>query len=161
IGTYRAIKVVHRKTESDHPFNREFAGLKKFEPISRSYPGWVSILHVGRDEKNGYFYYVMEAADDVRQGQAIDPHDYTPRTLASDLAIRRRLPLDECLQLGKSLVAALGQLHGHRLIHRDIKPANIIFVNGVPKLADIGLVTTFEEASSFGGTEGYMPLKGP
>src|SRR2546428_8839355 len=47
IGTYRAIKVVHRKTfESDRPFDREFSGLKKFEPISRSYPGWVSILHV-------------------------------------------------------------------------------------------------------------------
>ena len=134
MGAYRAIKVIYRKTFTDaRPFEREFAGLKRFEPISRSHPGWVSILHIGRDEEAGYFYYVMEAADDVARGQAINPDDYAPKTLASELAKRGRLPLDECLRLGSSLAAALGQLHSHGLIHRDVKPSNIIFVNTVPK----------------------------
>jgi serine/threonine protein kinase len=50
------------------------------------------------------------------------------------------------------------------LIHRDIKPANIIFVNGRPKLADIGLVTEINEPqhrASLVGTEGYLPPEGP
>src|SRR5436190_9926037 len=162
MGAYRAIKVIYRRTFTDaRPFEREFAGLKRFEPISRSHPGWVSILHIGRDEEAGYFYYVMEAEDDVARGQAINPDDYAPKTLASELAKRGRLPLDECLRLGLSLAAALGQLHSRGLIHRDVKPSNIIFVNAVPKLADIGLVTAIGEAATFVGTEGYVPREGP
>src|SRR5436190_1680798 len=162
MGAHRAIKVIYRKTFTDaRPFDREFDGLKRFEPISRSHPGWISILHVGRDEAAGFFYYVMEAADDITLGQAINPEDYTPKTLASELAKRGRLPLDECLRLGMSLAAALGQLHSHGLIHRDVKPSNIIFVNTVPKLADIGLVTAIGEAATFVGTEGYVPPEGP
>jgi len=46
------------------------------------------------------------------------------------------------------------------LTHRDIKPANIIFVCGVPKLADIGLVAVSGQRS-FVGTEGYVPPEGP
>ena len=52
--------------------------------------------------------------------------------------------------------------HPHAgLIHRDIKPSNIIFVNGIPKLADIGLVAEQSEAKSFVGTEGFIPPEGP
>jgi hypothetical protein len=52
-------------------------------------------------------------------------------------------------------------LHRHRLVHRDIKPSNIIFVNGIPKLADIGLVARAEATLSMVGTEGYLPPEGP
>src|SRR5262249_44439388 len=51
--------------------------------------------------------------------------------------------------------------HKHELVHRDIKPSNIIFVNGVPKLADIGLVAALKEAHSYVGTEGFIPPEGP
>ena len=66
VGTLRAVKVVHRHDfEEEHPFDREFKGIQKFEPISRSHPGVVNILQIGRNEAEGYFYYVMELADDV------------------------------------------------------------------------------------------------
>src|SRR4051794_17893457 len=66
LGTFRAIKIVHRRRfEHERPFQREFSGIKKFEPVSRSHPGLVNILHVGLDQGSGYFYYVMELADDV------------------------------------------------------------------------------------------------
>ena len=48
-----------------------------------------------------------------------------------------------------------------RLVHRDIKPSNIIFASGVPKVADIGLMTHISEAKSFVGTEGFIPPEGP
>jgi hypothetical protein len=63
--------------------------------------------------------------------------------------------------MGLSLSAALAELHRVGLIHRDIKPSNIIFVNGVPKLADIGLVTDAAESGSYVGTEGFIPPEGP
>jgi serine/threonine protein kinase len=52
-------------------------------------------------------------------------------------------------------------LHENGLIHRDIKPANIIFVRGVPKLADIGLVTEIGKEVSLVFTPGYNPPEGP
>ena len=41
----------------------EFKAIQKFEPISRSHPGVVNILQIGRNDDEGYFYYVMELAD--------------------------------------------------------------------------------------------------
>src|SRR5580765_2887120 len=129
MGTFRGVKLVARQTFStDRPFDREFAGIQKFEPISRTHPGLVSILHIGRNKDAGYFYYVMEVADDVVSGPVIDPRNYTPRTLATQLEQRGKCPLFECIQIGLSLTAALGHLHRQGLIHRDIKPSNIIFV---------------------------------
>ena len=46
-------------------------------------------------------------------------------------------------------------------MHRDIKPSNVIFVNGVAKLGDIGLVTDAGDTQSIVGTEGYLPPEGP
>src|SRR5438876_9127090 len=44
VGTLRAVKIVWRKTFwHDHPFEREFKGIQKFEPISRSWPQLVNI----------------------------------------------------------------------------------------------------------------------
>jgi serine/threonine protein kinase len=68
------------------------------------------------------------------------------------------------VEIISALCDALTYLHGQGLIHRDIKPANIIFVNGRPKLADIGLVTEINESqhrASLVGTEGYLPPEGP
>jgi WD40 repeat protein len=55
---------------------------------------------------------------------------------------------------------ALEHLHSHNLVHRDIKPSNIIFINGTPRLADIGLVTGVDATRSYVGTEGYIPPEG-
>ena len=99
-GALRAVKVVYRDTfENERTFNREFAGMSAFEPISRAHDGFVDILHVGRGDGGAFFNYVMELAD-------------------------------------------------------------IIFVNGAPKLADIGLVAASGQ-QSFVGTEGYVPPEGP
>jgi len=183
VGTPRAVKVVHRRSFSEvYPFDREFNGIQKYEPISRSHEGLVDILQIGRNEAAGYFYYVMELADTVSQQCSVSSHqssvpgtpsallntdhcslitDYSPCTLRAKLKTRGALPADEVLTLGVKLTAALAHLHGHGLVHRDIKPSNIIFVNGAPKLADIGLVADLDEARSFVGTIGFIPPEGP
>ncbi len=192
MGTHRAVKIVHRRNfKSDQPYEREFTGIRKYEPISRTNEGLVDILQVGRNDAEGYFYYVMELADAVGaevqsskfkvQSSAsnksatlertnttlniepgtLNPAAYVPRTLKSEIQRRGRLPPAECVQLGLSLCHALTHLHEHNLLHRDLKPANLIFVDGVPKLADIGLVTEATDAQTFVGTEGFIPPEGP
>ena len=162
LGTYRAVKIIHRKSFPwQKPFEDEFKGLLKFEPLSREHDGLVDVLQVGGNAASDYFYYVMELADDVQAGPMVDPVFYLPRTLAHDLAKLRRLSIGECIRLGAPIASALGFLHRHGLIHRDVKPANIIFVNGFPKLADPGLVTEMFQTRSRVGTEGYTPPEGP
>ena len=158
-GALRAVKVVYRSTfESERAFQREFQGMSAFEPISRAHAGFVDILHVGRT--NEYLYYIMELADDHVAARKIDILNYEPRTLKSDLARHKRLSAAESIRLGLSLTEALEALHARDLTHRDIKPSNIIFIDGVPKLADIGLVAATGQ-QSFVGTEGYVPPEGP
>src|SRR5437879_2016995 len=123
IGTYRAVKVVYRHNfEHDRPYEREFEGMKKFEPISRSHDGLVDILQVGRNDQAGCFYYVMELGDDQASGQQIVPDRYESKTLGKEISQRGMLPVSECLQLSLSLSTALSHLHKSGLIHRDIKP---------------------------------------
>jgi serine/threonine protein kinase len=161
MGAYRAVKVVWRRSfETGRPFEREFIGIQNFEPVSRSHEALVDILHVGRNDDAGYFFYVMELADDLQTGAQIDPDRYEARTLQREIQERGRLPVHECLRVSLCLIGGLGYLHEQGLVHRDIKPSNIIIVKGVPKLADIGLVCGTESTQSHVGTEGYIPPEG-
>jgi WD40 repeat protein len=181
MGTYRAVKVVRRSTfDDDRPYKREFDGIRKFEPISRSHESQVQILHIGRNDQKGYFYCVMDLADDASvQDKAMadkgiqaaqhsgspllqDPNAYVPRTLQHEIQTHGRAPFDQCLRISLALAGALKHLHGNDLVHRDIKPSNIVFVNGIPKLGDIGMVTDSDATMSLGGGSlGFVPPEGP
>src|SRR5215831_1739007 len=125
LGSYRAVKIVLRGNfDHERPFEREFAGIKAFEPVSHSHEGLVDLLQVGRDDAAGYFYYVMELADPLEdpKTETREPKEcrnpksdsvpvkegmrngslhlrnlesYMPRTLAAELKRRGRLPLEE------------------------------------------------------------------
>ncbi|HKX61149.1 MAG TPA: serine/threonine-protein kinase, partial [Verrucomicrobiae bacterium] len=177
MGAPRAVKIVWRRQfESDRPYEREFAGIQRFEPVSRSADGLVHVLHVGRNNADGYFYYVMELADSAvpsaddleltadsvaNYSEPTPLMEYAPRTLRSDLKRMGRLPVADCLRVALDVVGGLARLHDRGLLHRDVKPGNIIFVEGRAKLADIGLVTAEGEKLTFVGTEGYIPPEGP
>jgi serine/threonine protein kinase len=195
-GALRAAKIVWRsRFEDERPYQREFEGIQRFERISREHPSQLALFHIGRNDTEGYFYYVMELADSVenpkselrnaKEGQtpksktpsaartighpdAAPPSpagtktsdSYTAHTLRADLA-HGRLPAARVLEIGLALSEALAHLHEKGLVHRDVKPSNVIFVNGRPKLADIGLVTDASDQCSIVGTEGYLPPEGP
>jgi serine/threonine protein kinase len=161
-GGLRAVKLVYRSRFKEcRPYEREFAGLQLFEAVSLRDRSQLALLHLSRDDELGFFYYVMELADDAHTGVEINPSTYVPATLSRVLKIRRWIPSDEALRIGCELARGLEVLHSRGLIHRDIKPSNIIFVGGRAKLADIGLVTTSGESGTFVGTSGYIPPEGP
>src|SRR6266567_2858412 len=87
LGTYRAVKIVERKAFRDEEtYEIEFSGLQRFEPVSREHDGFVAILHVSRNRAGGYFYYVMELADNDSNAGWIEPDAYVPKMLSNELA---------------------------------------------------------------------------
>ena len=99
IGTLHAVKVVHRKTfDRDRPYDREFEGIRNFEPISSSHEGFVRILQVGRNDAEEVIllrdgaggrrergkWKVGEWASGKAQSATVNnPQAYVPKTLAS------------------------------------------------------------------------------
>ena len=170
-GAWRAVKVVWRDSFRDErPFEREWTGVRRFEALSRESAAFVDILQTGRSPDGGYFYYVMELADDARDEAASVPcagpmqgdvAGYEPRTLSRVLREGGRMSASASAALGARLARGLACLHEAGLLHRDVKPSNIVFVGGEPRLADIGLVTDMGEARSYVGTDGYIPVEGP
>src|SRR4051812_27697613 len=148
-GTFRAVKIIWREAfDNAKPYEREFEGIRRFEPISRQHPGFVHILQTGVLE-NG-FYYIMELADDAHNGQKIDPETYQPLTLP--VANLQHFSAENAIRVGIDLTKSLAALHEAGLIHRDVKPSNIIFIRGQPKLGDIGMITVASDTNSAVGT---------
>ncbi len=69
LSVLRAVKIVRRSQFAEaRPFQREFEGIRRYEPISRGHPNLVNVLHVGGTDE--CFYYVMELADPAGGGES-------------------------------------------------------------------------------------------
>jgi serine/threonine protein kinase len=166
VGQWQALKVVHKHSlvENSRHYEIEFHGISRYKPISDKHPGLLRVDFVSRRKGEGFFYYVMELGDALDAGWQSDPTKYVSCNLEKlcrdEHRNRKRLPVRECVRIVTPLAEALAFLHGEGLTHRDIKPSNVIFVDGRPKLADVGLVTEIrlpEQVTTFAGTPGYMP----
>lgn len=162
-GKWRALKAIYLSHFQNHsePYDREYQGIEKYMQLSRQHDGLLQVEFVSPKGKE-YFYYVMELGDSVTPDWEATPSLYKPRDLDRELDRfpGRRMPADECVRLGIGLCNALGFIHNLGLTHRDINPQNIIFVQGQPKLADLGLITYIRTAGQAGtlvGTPGYIP----
>jgi class 3 adenylate cyclase/CHASE2 domain-containing sensor protein len=163
IGQWQALKKVYRKNfEDERPYDWEFEGIRQYKPVSEQHSGLLRVELVSRKKPQGYFYYVMELADAMYPGWEKKPAAYKPRSLENlrAQAYGHRLPVRECVEIAVRLCEALQFLHDHDLTHRDVKPSNVIFVQGRPKLADVGLVTgarAGDRQATRVGTPGFMP----
>ena len=146
VGRRIAIKIVGAIDK-----DAELRGIRLYMENAPDSPYLLPISHVGieRDE----LYYLMDAAD------TMDPQSpaYIADTLGRRLKLRGRLVPDEALEIVRKLALAVEALHRAKLIHRDIKPDNIIFVGGVPRLSDPGLLRPAECSATLAGTLGFLP----
>jgi serine/threonine protein kinase len=167
-GAYYAVKVIPRDRFTDeNVYAWELYDAEKFQSVSLSHEGLIDILRVAPDELRGGFYYLMELGDDASgvkpggaSGDSINPDAYQPRTLRSEVVRRGALPLPECLAVALNLTSALNHLHQKGFIHPDTTSSNIIIVKGTAKLAKIARTVDSPNASSFGGTDGFVPPAG-
>ncbi len=148
-GKKVALKVVS-KMAIGSSWERELKGITNYRRMLENTPGILQIFHVGED--NDSFYYTMEPADAV-PGQ----DHYRPDTLAVRLE-KGPLLQEEVIPTLRAILEAITALHLAGFAHRDIKPDNILFVDGVPKLADLGLLSTLSVTTTqLAGTLDFLP----
>jgi len=130
-------------------YQRALEGLQNFRSLSGESQYLLRIFEVRHRHAEGYFCYMMELADDMESGRRIDPRVYRPRTLKNELerfGDRRRLPATKCIDIAMGLARGLRLMHEAGFTHRDLRPSNIVFVDDVPKLADIDLLAGHDAA---------------
>lgn len=149
VGNRRALKVVS-KSMLGGDWEREFNGLRNYHTKVAPHPNLILVYHI--EDCGDFFYYTMEAADNLG-----DEANYVASTLEHMIQKWNKLGKESVVAIFDSLLDGLVHLHNAGLVHRDIKPDNIVFVNGVPKLSDIGLISSMTQTLSLAGTQAYVP----
>ena len=151
-GKRVALKIVPKSGLDS--WQRELNGVRNYSKIAENEPDLLPIYHVGGEDDKEYLYYSMEPADDVSGSEC--GSKYEPDTLARRLK-SGALPENEQFYVLSEIFKRIKLLHSLGFAHRDIKPDNILFVKGVPKLADIGLLSALSGTFSMVGTKGFVP----
>ena len=140
LNTPVAVKFLHPAYSQHKSVVERF--LREAQATARlSHPNIVSVRDVDIDT-DGSVYMVLE----MLEGES----------LATLLARRRSLSLDETLRIALPIMDALSYAHSIGITHRDVKPDNIfVSVSGdqlVPKLLDFGIAKLTEGPSSHTAT---------
>ena len=147
-GRQLAVKIIS-KTKLGDDWERELRGVSNYRKITETAPNLLQLYHV--EEDAGTFFYTMEAADSV----SVD--SYQADTLAERLK-NGPLPQNDTFKILRAIFDGIKTIHEAGFAHRDIKPDNIIFVKGVPKLSDIGLLSSLSATyTQLAGTLDFLP----
>ena len=147
-GRKMAVKIVSKSKLGD-AWERELRGVVNYRRITEDTVGLLQIYHVEEDEET--FFYTMEAADSSTED------GYSPDTLAARLK-NGPLPQESVFEILSAIFAGIKAIHDAGFAHRDIKPDNILFVGGVPKLGDIGLLSSLTTTvTQIAGTMDFLP----
>lgn len=149
-GWKRALKVINL-ARSTYDSQREVRGVREYCNRVNDVQCLLSIFHCG--ETDGYFWYLMQLADDAQRSSN---GNYIADTLDLRLSRDGYFTPYSLRPILNQVLDCVEALHSHSLVHRDIKPANVLFVQGRATLGDIGLVTD-ASVVSLGGTPGYVP----
>ncbi len=156
VGDLRALKFIPMLDRDRH--DREFEALVRYRQFAMQLrsPAIMPIEHVNRNERG--LFYIMPLCDGYG---AVDPAspDWRPTTLSAVLEGQRAsggwLSMEHVRTYMRPILEALQRLSDVGLVHRDVKPDNILFLNGVPCLADISLLGEDSYAITRRGTPGY------
>ena len=152
-GKRLALKILFVPTLREDPTARELDSLSRYRTTIPRNDNLVQVFHAGKTSE-GLVYYTMEAADDL----GIETGSYVPDTLENRLKWQKKPLTEEILTILLGILNGLAVLHKANVSHRDLKPGNIIFVQNVPKLADIGLLSSSADPLFRpGGTRDFLP----
>ncbi len=140
-----ALKVMLQSLTSNQEFVQKFI-REAITAAQLNHPNIVSIHKVGRDEKRGIHYLIMELLEG--------------KTLQDVIEDKGILKIEEAIPIILQASEALAAAHDKKIVHRDIKPENIMVDRrGVVKIMDFGLAKVVNpdmKSTKVMGTPHYM-----
>jgi len=155
-----ALKIVRQIGHADvdrhgvvHALNCLSEADREFFAVPRKAP------RTSQDRAGLFYYYETECADGEFGPLDPDKPDNRPLTLEWQIRNRKRFNPIEVLAIGERLAKGIAILHEKGRRHFDIKPPNILIVGGRCKIADVGLMASFDRVEERRYTPGYyFPL---
>ncbi len=150
-GQELAIKILRRLApDALARFERE----RRLQSALGLEKGFVPLLEAGESPQGPYIVMPFLPGGTLRERLAGGP-----------------LGVEETVALGRTLARSLAHAHALGIIHRDLKPENVLFHQGRPVIADLGLARHFRsdvpgasqsrsvtQEGGILGTPGYMPV---
>ena len=141
--------------------NRELRSIQLYRRFAENSQSENLIPILDSFLSEGNLYYTMPLSDGIDpEVPATDPN-WRPKTLEWIIENQKKsgkwFSSEYILDVFLPISKAAGILNDKGLVHRDIKPSNILFFDGKPCLADIGLMAQDSKSLSAIGTPDYMP----
>jgi hypothetical protein len=112
-----ALKILHQR------FGREARAVAQL-----AHPNIVTVIDRGEDAGRQYIVFEYVEGDDLKQ--MIDKGG--------------PLPIDQVVELGREIAAALAFAHERGIVHRDVKPQNVLLSEGRAKVTDFGIARSLD-----------------
>jgi len=116
-----ALKVLHQDVATALGAERFLAEIRTTAALQ--HPNILPLYDSG--EANGLLYYVMPLVEG--------------ESLRDKLTRERQLPVEQAVEITRTVAGALEYAHGRGIIHRDIKPENILLQHGQALVSDFGI----------------------
>ena len=137
-GRHIAIKVLHKEHASNQQIALRFINEARAISVV-NHPGIVEVYETGQ-HTDGSAFIAME----LLKGETL--------SVRMKKSPNGKMPVLECVRLGRQIASALAAAHAKTIVHRDLKPDNIMIVPdaNVPgversKLLDFGIAKVKQE----------------
>lgn len=131
LNRYVAIKILRKEFTNDEEFITKF-DRESQAAASLSHPNIVNVYDVGVEDN--IYYIVME---------------YVKGKTLKDLIVqKKKLNIDESIEIAIQIADGLNHAHINGIIHRDVKPHNILITeDGRAKVTDFGIARAATSAT--------------
>ena len=122
-----ALKILHQRFGDDDEYVERFR--REARAVAQlAHPNIVTVIDRGEDAGRQYIVFEYVEGDDLKQ--MIDKAG--------------PLPIDQVVELGREIAAALAFAHERGIVHRDVKPQNVLLSEGRAKVTDFGIARSLD-----------------
>ena len=122
-----ALKILHQRFGDDDEYVERFR--REARAVAQlAHPNIVTVIDRGEDAGRQYIVFEYVDGDDLKQ--MIDKAG--------------PLPIDQVVELGREIAAALAFAHERGIVHRDVKPQNVLLSEGRAKVTDFGIARSLD-----------------
>jgi serine/threonine-protein kinase len=122
-----ALKILHQRFGDDEEYVERFR--REARAVAQlAHPNIVTVIDRGEDGGRQFIVFEYVEGDDLKQ--LIDKTG--------------PLPIDQVVELGREIAAALSFAHERGIVHRDVKPQNVLLSEGRAKVTDFGIARSLD-----------------